>query len=341
MLDIRTLHEQLIEKALPSGFEQEVGDYLGQLAAPYVDEVTRDALGNVLCHKKGSGPRIMLAAHMDLIGFMITFIDEKGFLRFEPIGGHKPAFLHRTPVRLRGRDGSIVSGVILCAKWAEAGRKNTGDIRPSDLYIDIGAGSYEKASALVSIGDVAVFDGETVQQGDKVLTPYADDLIACVVLLRTMELLQESPYDVWFVFTVQEEVGCRGAATAAFAIHPDMGIAVDVCGTGDTPSAPIYSAVRLGAGPTVKIKDGSAVCNPQVVQFLRDAAQREGLAYQDEILLSGGTDAASIQRSHGGILAGGVSIPTRNVHSPREIYSLRDVEGAASLLAAALRQRTF
>ena len=336
MFDILTLQKALVEKALPSGFEQNVGAYLGELAKPYVDEVYTDALGNVICHKKGEGKKIMLTAHMDLIGFMVTYIDEKGYVRFEPIGGHNPVFLHRTPVMLKKPDGSVVRGMIMGEKWAKTSGKHVADVRPGDLYIDCGMNSREIAEQHISIGEVFVFENETIQQGDKIMTPYADDLVACIVLLKTMEQLEKSPYDVYFVFTVQEEVGLRGAGTAAFGVHPYMGIAVDVCGTGDTPSAPIYSAVKLGAGPTVKIKDGSLVCNPQVVQFLRAAAEREGIVYQDEILLSGGTDAGAIQRTHGGILAGGVSIPTRNVHSPREIYSMSDVEGAAKLLAAAL-----
>ena len=151
-----------------------------------------------------------------------------------------------------------------------------------------------------------------------------------------MERLKESPYDLYFAFTVQEEVGLRGAGTSAHRIAPEMGIAVDVCGTGDVPSSTAYFDVKLGRGATVKIKDGSLLCNPQVISFLRDAAERAGVTYQDEVMLSGGTDAGAIQRTLGGILAGGVSIPTRNIHSPREIYSLSDVDGAVSILTEAL-----
>ena len=324
MFDTLTLQKQLVAAAMPSGFESGVGALLAELAAPYADEVMTDALGNVICHKKGEGKRIMLAAHMDLIGFMVTYIDEKGYLRFEPIGGHTPAFLHRT------------KGVVMCEKWAEESKKKLSDVGTANFYIDIGANSYEKAASMVSIGDVCVFDGETYSQNGMVLTPYADDLVACTVLLQVMERLKESPYDLYFVFTVQEEVGLRGAGTSAHRIAPEMGIAVDVCGTGDVPSSTAYFDVKLGRGATVKIKDGSLLCNPQVISFLRDAAERAGVTYQDEVMLSGGTDAGAIQRTLGGILAGGVSIPTRNIHSPREIYSLSDVDGAVSILTEAL-----
>ncbi|MEA4920954.1 MAG: M20/M25/M40 family metallo-hydrolase [Clostridiaceae bacterium] len=334
MSDILTLQKQLVERALPSGFEHSVGELLSSLAAPFTDEVYTDTLGNVICHKKGTGKKIMLSAHMDTIGFMISYIDEKGYLRLETIGGHVPAFLLRTPVRFPNG----TKGVIMCEKWGEEAKKKLADVRLTSFYIDIGAGSREKAEELVSIGDVAVFDSDTTQQGDKILTPYADDLVACIVLLKTMESLPESPYDLYFVFSVQEEVGLRGAGTSAYGIHPDMGIALDVCGTGDTPSSTAYCDVKLGKGPTVKIRDASLLCNPQVISFLRDAAERAGVVYQDEILLSGGTDAGAMQRTKGGIMAGAVSIPTRNVHSPREIYSISDVEGAVKLLVSALGQ---
>ena len=332
MFDTLTLQKQLVAAAMPSGFESGVGALLAELAAPYADEVMTDALGNVICHKKGEGKRIMLAAHMDLIGFMVTYIDEKGYLRFEPIGGHTPAFLHRTPIRFKNG----TKGVVMCEKWAEESKKKLSDVRTANFYIDIGANSYERAASVVSIGDVCVFDGETYSQNGMVLTPYADDLVACTVLLRVMEQLKQSPYDLYFVFTVQEEVGLRGAGTSAHRIAPEMGIAVDVCGTGDVPSSTAYFDVKLGRGATVKIKDGSLLCNPQVISFLRDAAERAGVTYQDEVMLSGGTDAGAIQRTLGGILAGGVSIPTRNIHSPREIYSLSDVDGAVSILTEAL-----
>lgn len=332
MFDTLTLQKQLVAAAMPSGFESGVGALLAELAAPYADEVMTDALGNVICHKKGEGKRIMLTAHMDLIGFMVTYIDEKGYLRFEPIGGHTPAFLHRTPIRFKNG----TKGVVMCEKWAEESKKKLSDVRTANFYIDIGANSYEKAASMVSIGDVCVFDGETYSQNGMVMTPYADDLVACTVLLQVMERLKESPYDLYFVFTVQEEVGLRGAGTSAHRIAPEMGIAVDVCGTGDVPSSTAYFDVKLGRGATVKIKDGSLLCNPQVISFLRDAAERAGVTYQDEVMLSGGTDAGAIQRTLGGILAGGVSIPTRNIHSPREIYSLSDVDGAVSILTEAL-----
>ena len=332
MFDTLTLQKQLVAAAMPSGFESGVGALLAELAAPYADEVMTDALGNVICHKKGEGKRLMFAAHMDVIGFIATFVNDGGFVSFTNIGGHMPAGLINTPVRFVNG----VRGIIKLRAQADKLSSPVNSITVKDLYIDIGANSYERAASVVSIGDVCVFDGETYSQNGMVLTPYADDLVACTVLLRVMEQLKQSPYDLYFVFTVQEEVGLRGAGTSAHRIAPEMGIAVDVCGTGDVPSSTAYFDVKLGRGATVKIKDGSLLCNPQVISFLRDAAERAGVTYQDEVMLSGGTDAGAIQRTLGGILAGGVSIPTRNIHSPREIYSLSDVDGAVSILTEAL-----
>lgn len=334
MFDILTLQKELSAIALPSGFEGVTAEHLKKLAGPFCDEMVIDPLGSLICHKKGEGEKIMLCAHMDVIGFMVTYIDEKGCLRFEPIGGHKTAFLHRTPVRLENG----LKGVIMCEKWAEESKKIMADIPVSAFYIDIGAGSYEKAKELVQIGDVAVFDSGTYSQNGCVITNYADDLVACIVLLKTMESLKESPYDLYFVFTVQEERGLYGAMTSAYTIHPDMGIALDVCGTGDTPSETAYCDVKLGMGPTVKVRDASLICNPQVVEFLRKGAEKAGVPYQNEIILSGATDAGAIQRTHGGILSGVVSIPTRHVHSPAEIYSLSDAENAVKLLLGALEK---
>ena len=229
MFDTLTLQKQLVAAAMPSGFESGVGALLAELAAPYADEVMTDALGNVICHKKGEGKRIMLAAHMDLIGFMVTYIDEKGYLRFEPIGGHTPAFLHRTPIRFKNG----TKGVVMCEKWAEESKKKMSDVRTTNFYIDIGATNKEEGESMVKVGDLAMFDTKPQLIGDDcMMTCYADDLASCCVQLMAMEQLKESKNDLYFVFTVQEEVGCKGALTAAAAIEPHMGIAIDLCYSG-------------------------------------------------------------------------------------------------------------
>lgn len=332
MINIVETQKKLVAAALPSGFEKNVGEVLAELARPFVDEVYTDALGNVICHKKGEGKRLMMPAHMDTIGFMATYIEEGGFIRFEGIGGHMPATLVGVPVRFE----SGVNGCIRLEKQSDNLSKAITAIKISDLYIDIGAKDQAEAEKLVKIGDVAVFNSPTVElAGGNVMTPYADDLISCVVLLLAMENLKDkkSKNDLYFVFSTQEEVGLRGAMTAAYHIDPYMGIAVDVCSTGDTPSTTVKMTVKVGEGPTIKIKDGSLICNPQAVKHMRAAADEIGVKYQDEILLAGGTDSGAMQRTRGGVYSGCISIPTRHIHSPCEIINKKDVEEAARLLA--------
>ena len=338
MLNILELQKQLVEVALPSGFEKPQGKLLAEWARPYVDEVFSDALGNVYCHKKGPGKRMMQLAHMDVIGLMITFVDDNGYLRFEPIGGHSPAGLIGATVRLE--NGLL--GSIWADTTADLEDQSWQDVDIHDLFIDIGAKSREEAEALAPIGSVCVFDKSPVPMGNHALmTPYADDLCGCIALLIAMEELKDTQLDndLWFVFTVQEEVGLRGAKPAAWTVQPYMGIAVDVTQTGDTPGEidGQRMQVRLGGGPAIKIKDSSLLCNPQVIEHLRKAAKGVKIPYQDEILLAGGTDTAAVQKSRDGILSGCVSIPCRNIHSPGEIVSLKDVEQTGKLLAAAAK----
>ncbi len=332
MFNIVEIQKKLVAAALPSGFEKNVGEVLADLARPLVDEVYTDVMGNVICHKKGDGKRLMMPAHMDTIGFMATYIEDGGFIRFEGIGGHTPVLLVGVPVRFENG----VCGCIRAAGQNELITKPANSFKLTDLYIDIGAKDKEEAEKLIKIGDVAVFNSPTVElAGNNVMTPYADDLISCVVLLLAMEHLKDKKVknDLYFVFSVQEEVGLRGAMTAAYHIDPYMGIAVDVCGTGDTPTSTIKMAVKVGEGPTIKIKDGSLICNPQAVAHMRKAADEIGVKYQDEILLSGGTDSGAMQRTRGGVYSGCISIPTRHIHSPSEIFNKKDVEDAGRLLA--------
>lgn len=334
MMDIFELQKQLSASALPSGYERPQAKLLADLAAPYVDEVFTDTLGNVICHKKGSGKKLMIAAHMDVIGLMITFVDDRGFLRFEPMGGHQAAQLIGTTVRLE----SGIRGSIWADSDAGLREKAFADVDIHDLFIDIGAKRREEAEKLAPIGSYCVFDAPAVQMpGGNLMTPYADDLSGCIAILLAMEQLKKSENDLYFVFTVQEEVGCRGAVAAAWRIEPYMGIAVDVCSTGDTPENKVYlrNRVRLGGGPAVKLKDGGMQCNPQAVEHLHRAAEQAGITVQDEILLGGTTDARSMQKSRAGVLSGCVSIPCRNVHSPAEMVNVKDIEEAGRLLAAA------
>ena len=337
MFDVLQLHQALVREARPSGAEQTgIAAVLKEMAAPYVDEITSDAMGNLICHKKGEGKKVMLCAHMDAIGFMVTGIDEKGFLSITNIGWHDPAEIINARVQFPGG----LHGIIRPRERAKTLSGGWTSIKMTDLYVDIGATSYADAAKKVKIGDMAVFEGMPHAAGPyRIQGPYADDLIGCVVLLLAMEELEKSPYDVYFVFSTQEEVGCRGAKTASLAIKPDIAIATDVCGCDDTPMQDGKNRVIfLGKGPTVKIKDASVICSPALNEQLKKIAKKADLTVQDEILLGGGTDTCSMQMSGPDVMATCVSIPTRYIHSPGEMYDWRDVEQAGALLAAFLKQ---
>lgn len=335
MIDILKTFTHLQSVARPSGFESPCAQAIAELAGPYCDEVKIDTLGNVICHKKGPGKRLMMAAHMDVIGLIITHIDKKGFLRFGALGGFVPYRLIGARMKLENGMG----GSVWCDEKAME-EKKLEEISLNDLYLDIGAESEESARKLVQVGDVAMYGGEVQQLGQMVLSPYCDDLIACAALLSAMSQVEKSENDLYFVFTVQEEVGLRGAATAAYAIDPDFGVCMDVTRTGDNPSEKAKMVVTLGAGPTIKIKDVSLLCNPQVIAHLREAAKEGDVPYQDEVLTAGGTDSAAIQKTRGGVLSGCISIPCRYIHSQNEMVSLKDVEQSARLMALCT-QRTL
>ena len=337
MFEVLELQKKLVAAAAPSGFEHRQAAQLAELARPFADEVTVDPMCNVICRKKGKGPKIMLAAHLDAIGFIVTHVDDNGYVWFDRIGGLHPALVLNC--RVRFMNGAM--GVIRVRDAAKSLALAPAALTFADMYIDLGAGSKAEAEKLVKLGDLAVFEGEPRPvAGGNVMGPYADDLIGCVVLLMAMERMKKNDNDLYFVFSSQEEVGCRGAGTAAEGIHPDYGFAVDVCGTGDKPEdAKTPMEVKVGAGPTIKIKDMSVICSPALNEQLRTVAKKAKIPYQDEILRGGGTDTSSIQRSGAGVHATCVSIPTRHIHSPAELFSIADVEHAAELLAAFVSQK--
>jgi putative aminopeptidase FrvX len=332
MFDIYNLQKTLSESALPPGFESRQGALLADFARPYVDEITVDTIGNVICHRKGPGKRIIMPAHMDVIGFIATYIDDRGFIRFSPDGGHWPGRLLNT--RIKFENG--ICGTLQASDKVDLEKDTYVSLSMHDLYIDIGAKDRAEAETMVKPGDVASFLADTVlTKGGTIITPYADDLCACIVLLLAMERIQEPLNDLYFVFSVQEEVGTRGAAVAGYRVKPDLCIAVDGTFCGDNPSKTERIIVKMGSGPTIKIKDGGQICNPQAVEFLRKVAATNGITYQDEVMHGGTTDSSAIQKLRGGVSATAISIPMRNLHTPGEMYRVSDAEGAARLLAKA------
>lgn len=309
----------------PSGDEGQVAAAIREMAQPYVDEITTDVLGNLICHKKGSGPKVMFAAHMDSIGFIITHIDDNGYLRFGQVGGLSAHDLPGTPVRFRNGTRGVV---------AVQGKVEPKDWKLDHLYIDIGAKDRAEASTMVQVGDMSVFDTVPFVSGGKLFSPYLDDRIACAILLSALERIKRSDNDLYFVFTVQEEVGLRGARTAAYGIDPDYGIAVDVTDSDDIPDAPHECSSAAGKGAAIKVMDNSVICHPAVVKTLEELAVASNIPYQLDILRFGGTDAGAIHQSRAGVYTGGISAATRYVHTPLEVADLEDIEACAALAAA-------
>lgn len=317
-----------------SGREDDVRAVIEQAARPFCDQMRTDALGNLICVRRASGEapvrRVMVSAHMDHIGFVVLDADEQGFLRVHNAGGiAKRASINRHVVFANGVNG-VVSN--------ELEDFSSDDGKLSNLFIDIGASDREDALSRVSIGDVAVYAPDAFELANGMLAaPAMDDRVGCAIALKAMEALGPCENEVAFVFSAQEELGLRGARAAAYSLDPDIGVALDVTLSGDTPKGPKI-AVRAGKGPCVKVRDSSLVCAPRVVAGLEKAAQRAGVEVQREVLLAGGNDAGAIQASRAGVLAGTISIACRYVHSACETVSLADCEGAARLLAEFLRE---
>ncbi len=319
------LLKRLTEADAPSGRESAIRDIIKAEAERLGYEVSEDTLGSITAHKPGGGKKLMLDAHMDEIGVIATYIDDNGFIRFGAVGGlYVKELQHR-----RVRFANATTGVI-------GSEEKAFDEKPelSKLYIDIGARDKAAAERLVKTGDAAVFDGGYYRKGDTVISKALDNRAGCYVLLKAMEEIKESGNDLYFVFSTQEEVGLRGARTAAFGIMPDYAIAVDVTDTGDTPSCPVMD-VKLGEGAAIKIMDRSVMCDVHVVSTLRKLAASNKIPYQSEIMADGGTDAGAIALTGGGVRAGGISIPARYIHSPSEMASKKDINACIELVKAA------
>ncbi len=325
---MKDLIQRLCEVYGPSGNESQIRRAIIEEIENIVDDYEVDALGNLIARRTspvGDGKRVMLAAHMDEIGVIVTHIDDDGFLRFASIGGVlTTALIGARVVFANGVEGTFgVEGKALPKSKPDA----------DSIFLDVGAGNKEDVP--VSVGDAAAFRHQFTDLGSRLIAHNLDDRIGCAVLIQTLRELDESPHDVYAVFTAQEEVGVRGATTSAFGVAPDIGIAIDVTATGDTPEAHPM-AVALGDGPAIKVKDRGMLAHPGVKRLLIDTAKQSEIPYQLEVLEFGSTDARAIQVSQEGVPAGAVSIPSRYVHTPSQMVDYGDVQNTVKLLTAAL-----
>lgn len=310
-----------------SGEEEQLRSIISKEIDPFADNISVDAMGNLIAFKKGqnSDKKLMIASHMDEIGFVVTYIEDSGIIRVSNIGGIR--FLASSYHIVRFKNGT--AGVL----GIEANTKPE-EIKMNKLFIDIGAKNKKEAEKKVKIGDIcAVVPSFQKLLGGRYAAKAFDDRIGCAIAVDAARSVKRTAYDTYYVFTVQEEVGCRGSKPAAFSVEPDYAVALDVTTAGDAPGEKDLP-VKLGGGAAIKIKDSSVICSRTIVDRLTELAEENKIKYQYEILTGGGTDTSSMQIAGAGCAAGCISIPSRYIHSPVEIVDIADVKACSKLLAS-------
>ena len=324
---MKEIIQKLVAVAGPSGYEGKVRDAIQTEISAYATSIEVDALGNLIVtkgKKSTNGKRIMLAAHMDEIGIIATHVDKKGFVRFSNLGYLFARNCMGTHVAFLNGARGLINGDHL----EEPSKVHSLD----QLFIDVGATSPDDCP--VKVGDAGVFERPVIDLGKRLVSKALDDRIGCAILVKAIQQIKDTPNELVFVFTTQEEVSNRGAIPAAYRVDPDLGLAVDVTDVGDVPTGRME--VSLGKGPAIKVKDGGMIADPAVVRWMAATAEKAHLPYQMEILPGGTTDARTIQMTRAGVPTGCLSIPTRYIHSPAEMIDLKDVENSLTLLLALL-----
>jgi tetrahedral aminopeptidase len=324
---MKPLIKKLVETFGPSGYENAVRDLVHAEITGHVDDIHIDPLGNLIARKfqkSADGLRVMICGHIDEIGLMASFIDENGFVRFSPVGGVYP--INCVHGRVRFANGA--HGVIGME------RQEKPEVPSLDkLFIDVGATS--RNDCPVKVGDIAAFERPYMELGNRLVSKAMDDRISTAILIETLRQIKQSPNELFFVFSVQEELGLRGATTAAYGVQPDLALSVDVTRSGDTPKG-IKMDVHLGKGPAIKVRDSGMISDRRVVDWMIKTAEENDLPYQLEVLEAGTTDATAIQTSRAGVPSSCISIGCRYIHSPSEMVDINDVQNAVKLLVKLL-----
>lgn len=344
LTEINALLEKLSNANGISGAEGAVAKIIREEVAPYVDEIKTDRMGNLVAIKKGDDFKIMLAAHMDEIGLMVQYIDEKGFIRFVGVGGWYNPVLVSQRVILHGEKGDVpgVLGMKPPHVMEEADRKKP--IELANLFIDVGAHSAEEVEAMgITVGTTVTIDRDYQPLAGTVVTGKAlDNRVGCAMLIGALKEM-ETKHTIYAVFTVQEEVGLKGAKTAAFSLNPDVAVATDVTIPGDSPGIERRKApVFMGEGPVVVMVSASGrghLADPRMVDWLKKTAKKHDIKIQLEVGDGGNTDASAINFERGGIPSVPVSVPARYIHSPVEVIDLKDLQGAIELLRLAVKTK--
>ena len=328
------LKELCLETGIP-GREQKIIDIMLRELKETCDEVLVDPIGNAIGVKKSlkkDAKTLMIAGHMDEIGFVVSHIDKNGFIRFSPRGGHVGRVLISQRVQIVGKKNKVIGIVEGSPAFLDAeGRGKVPEFK--HMFIDTGL-NLKELSKLVEVGDPIVMCGDFIEQGQNYISKAFDNRVGCYMVLEAMRRLEKKKLNinVLAVGTVQEEVGCRGAKTASSTYTPDLGIALDVTAAFDTPGVAEHEQVsKLGSGVAIKINDQGTISNHGIVEHLKDLAKKNKIKFQTEILPFGGTDASGMQLFGKGAV-GTLSIPTRFVHSPNEIINKNDLEAGIKLL---------
>lgn len=325
---MKALIKKLVEAAGPSGYEGQVRALVKAEILPLAEEVRVDSLGNLIARKgrkSQGGLRLMLAAHLDEIGLMVTHVDDNGFARVAMLGTAP----RRTLIGGRVQFLNGASGVIGGERLNDREKLHSLE----QVFIDTGATSQQDSP--VRVGDVAVFDRPFLDLGRRIVAKSLDDRAGVAALIDVMRKLTTSPHEVYFVFTSQEEVGERGATVAAFGVDPDLAIAVDTTPSGDIPRK-FSTEIALGKGPAIKVRDSAMIADPRIVRWMCSCAENAKIPYQLEILEGGTNDARAMQITRGGVPVGSISIPCRYTHTPSEMIDIEDVQNSVALIVELL-----
>ena len=333
MINTKLLAE-LCEVAGAPGHENRVRKIVLREINGRVDRVSIDNMGNITALKKGKkDKKVMIGAHMDEIGFIVTHIDDKGFVYFHTLGGFDPKTLTAQRVIIHGKKDVLgVMGSKPIHLMSVADRKKVPTTK--DFFIDTGL-EKKKLEKIIGVGDTITRERKMIEMGDCLNCKSLDNRVSVFILIEMLkEMKKELPYDVYAVFTVQEEIGIRGANVSSMQINPDFGFGLDTTIAWDTPGSTKQEQVSsLGEGACIKVMDSSTVCDYRMVAYMKEIAKKNKIKTQLEILPAGGTDTSGIQRMNpGGSIAGAVSIPTRHIHQVIEMVNKKDVRGSINLL---------
>ena len=337
MINVELL-SKTCETAGAPGFENRVRELVLSNIKPHVDSIEIDNMGNVIALKKGKSDakKVMIGAHMDEIGFIVTHVDPNGFVKFHPLGGFDPKTLTSQRVIIHGKKDIIgVMGSKPIHVMTPEEKNKVPKI--TDYYIDLGIDKKE-VDKIIKVGDSITRQRELIEMGDCVNCKSLDNRIAVFILMEVLGKMDKPAYDTYAVFTVQEEVGIRGAQVATQKIQPDFGFGLDTTIAYDVPGAAEHEKITsLGKGVAIKIMDASTICDTRMVSFMQKQADSNKISWQNEILTAGGTDTANIQRmTPGGSIAGAFSIPTRHIHQVIEMVNKSDVKNCIDLMTICL-----